>query len=174
MAVIKSDGKVAGAGWEAFKDKGLGNAYWVCGRGVTLSSAGFASCVGMVILGDAPQCGLVAHFWNPTSVHEAGQIVDEYNKWLVENTGGFAGDDMQALVFGGNMVKTDTGLVLTQPRVRHIAGYLNKTWGMAVTTDMEGASEVTVDLTAGKDIKSCVHLTRERNKTKHSHHGSYG
>lgn len=173
MAVIKNDGTVAGANWQNSPD---GSAFWVCGRGGMLSSAGFATCVGMVIMGDAPNCGLVAHFWNPSSVNEAGQIVDGYNSWLTQQTGGFAADDMQALVFGGVMIGTPAGGQYTRPRIDAIAGYLRNTWDMTVNTDTDGASEVELNLDGGRDLMANVRLIRPRNQAggskKHKHTNS--
>lgn len=159
--IILQSGQVAGEGWERHfltKRPGEGAAFWVRGHQQKLSSYGFASCVGLVLYGDSPGYGAVIHFWNPAGLQEARQIVDQYMAYLLTTTGAYAGDDMQALVFGGEALQSTAGSKaaarFTLPRIDAIAGYLADRWDLddsAIIVDKVGASGVELDLTQQSD-----------------------
>lgn len=152
MPVIQNTGSIAGLGWEKYEaqmKQGDPHAFWVCGDRSskrTLSSFSFASCVGLVLYGDVEGYGAVAHFWNPAGLAEATQIVDAYMAWLLRETGGYCGDDVEAVVFGGTALASSTGVEYTQPRIDAIADWLEQRWEMAVTRVDRGSVSVELRL----------------------------
>lgn len=107
---------------EDVKTEGI--AFWVRGVKQSLSSDNYASCVGLVLRGDVAGYGAVVHFWNPSGLADAKVIVDQYMQWLLQQTGGYCGDDVEAVVFGGTAFDTTTGAKVTVPRMNQIVSYL--------------------------------------------------
>lgn len=165
MPVIQNVGSIAGVGWEKYSeqmDQGEPYAFWVCGdksRTTTLSSTSFASCVGLVLYGDVDGRGAVAHFWNPAGLAEAKQIVDAYMAWLLRETGGYCGDDVQAVVFGGKSLESRTGEEFTKPRIGAIADWLEQRWDMSVTRVDRGSSSVELRLDGDGGLDQRVKLS---------------
>lgn len=159
MTVVRSTGTIAGP--DALKyiqqhrhevDQN-GVTFWVCGHNVTLESDSYNSCVGMVLHGDVEGYGAVAHFWAPTvdllsnTRRDAEEITEAYMHWLLQQTGGYAGDDVEAVVFGGKALKTATGDELTVPRIKAIREFLEDRWDMRVVVATVGSQWVKLDLT---------------------------
>jgi len=176
MNIELDEGNIAGVNWSKYYFQNLkkveaeGAAFWVRGRGVTLSSGGFGPCVGLVLSGDLPHYGAVAHFWNPAGLEEAKVIVDQYMRWLYAQTGGYCGDDVEAVVFGGSALGTktsggqtlqlpeDVAQTITKPRLTAIAEYLESRWEMRVVQGRSGSKSVSIDLSGTGSIEDLVTL----------------
>lgn len=143
-----------------------GIAFWVRGRQRVLRSGSYASCVGLVLHGDVPGYGAVAHFWNPSGLEDAKVIVDQYMQWLFQETGGYCGDDVEAMVFGGLALGTPTGTQITRPRIEAISAYLEARWDMRVVVAGVGSSAVSLDLNAHGPIEELVTLDRGKLSSK--------
>ena len=159
--VILQQGQIAGVKWQEavlkYDKEGVG--FWVRGCRTILESASYASCVGLVLRGDAPGYGAVAHFWYPSGLQDAIQIVEEYMQWLFRETGGYAGDDVEAVVFGGVEINNPrTGIAFTQARMKEIADYLKERWDIDAILVKQGCGSVELDLTDNKPIEQCVIL----------------
>lgn len=143
-----------------------GIAFWVRGQRTTLRSDSYASCVGLVLHGDVEGYGAVVHFWNPSGLEDAKVIVNQYMQWLFQETGGYCGDDVEALVFGGKALGTPTGTQITRPRIEAISAYLEARWDMRVVVANVGSSTVSLDLTADGPIEQLVTLDRGKLSSK--------
>ena len=149
-------------------------AFWVRGNSGVLESHSFASCVGLVLYGDKPGFGAVAHFWHPAGLNEAVQIAESYMKYVGTETGGFQGDDIQVLVFAGiavNSSKSATGVKKnTYERVDQIAAHMKTRWALdnsQIIIDKTGSRSVTLDLNMKSDfLKDCYELATDNNLAK--------
>jgi hypothetical protein len=168
--IIRDEGTYAGVrALTYFNDpevKRNGIAFWVRGRGVTLTSDCYNSCVGLVLHGDIQGYGAVVHFWDPSGLADARIIVDRYMRWLLRETGGYCGDDVEALVFGGKALKTPTGDEKTTPRMQAISAYLEQRWDMRVVVVDVGYEKVSLDLTATGPIEQLVTLENVKVSSK--------
>lgn len=135
-----------------------GVAFWVRGKGEVLTSSSYATCVGLALHGDVDGYGAVVHFWHPSGLDDAKIIVDRYMQWLFTKTGGYCGDDVEAVLFGGSKMHTSTGMQLTVPRIAAIREYLETRWDMRVVTGQVGSSSVALDLTKPGPIEEMVKL----------------
>lgn len=162
--IVRDEGTYAGVramtylGLEEVKRNGI--AFWVRGHHQVLSSNHYASCVGLVLHGDLAGYGAVAHFWNPSGLDDARTIVDRYLQWLFDETGGYCGDEVEAVVFGGTALETSTGAELTRPRMNAIRQYLETRWEMRIVVADYGSFKVSLDLSAQGPIEKLVTLDR--------------
>lgn len=159
MPIVRNKGAVAGKDWHTGFDFEKGGAFWVRAersKHDCLSSSGFATCVGLVLYGDVEGRGAVAHFWHPAGLEEAKSIVDDYMEWLKKMTGGYCGDDVEAVVFGGTSIDSPVGEDKTKPRIDAIAGWLENRWDMRVLRVTKGSAAVKLDLRGDGPIENHV------------------
>jgi hypothetical protein len=149
--IVQDQGAEAGARWQdhVTSEKGEGTAFWVCGSQAqheVLHSSSFNTCVGLVLYGDVDGHGAVVHFWAPAGLADAKTIVDRYMQYLLRQTGAYCGDDVEAVVFGGESIRTSAGEEHTKPRIDAIANWLEQRWDMRVLRVTQGSRTVKLHL----------------------------